>query len=209
MSDAPYSVLTLDQSMTSTAWAHHLKGERVPSGGLLPLPSWGDDQGRHLEKFHLWLKDMLWDRQVTHLSFEEPIDPSRLKYGETFDQILAKYGLPAIIELTAHQGGIAPENRLMIPQTSWRENFWGRGTAPKGLTDGARRSWLKAQSIAQCHARGWDCQHDGRDNHNIADAKGILNFTLICIDPRWAANSGPLFRRAQLRAENEDREMRS
>lgn len=202
MTDAPYSVLALDQSMTATGWAHYLKGDRAPSGGLFSLPSWGEDQGPHLHKFSHWLSDMIWDRQVTHLAFEEPIDPSRLKYGETFEMVLAKYGLPTLIELVAFDRGIPADNRLMVNQGQWREQFWGRGNAPKGLTSTARTKWLKAQSLDQCNGRGWEAP-----NHHVADAMGILNYALICIDPRWAANSVPLFNRAQLKRENEERNM--
>lgn len=202
MSDA-YSVLALDQSMTATGWAHYLKGDKVPSGGLFSLPSWGDDQGPHLDAFCRWLTDLLWDRQVTHVAFEEPA--SQLDHREPFAETMAQWGLPTLIELVAFRAGIPADNRLLVNISTWRNRFWGRPRAPKELTKSVRRSWLKARSLQACDERGWIIEPR---NHNIADAHGVLNEALCCIDPRWAANATPLFNRAQLRAENEDRAAR-
>jgi hypothetical protein len=202
MNDA-YSVLALDQSMTATGWAHYLKGDKAPSGGLFPLPSWGDDQGPHIDAFARWLKDMLWDRQVTHLAFEEPV--GELDHRETFTDKLAQWGLPTVIELVAFQGGIPADNRLLVNIATWRTRFWGRPRAPKELTKSARKRWLKERSIEACDERGWMIEPR---NHNIADAMGVLNEALCCIDPLWASRDGPLFRRNQLKVENEERAAR-
>lgn len=201
MSDAPYSVLALDQSMTATGWAHWLKGEKAPSGDVFSLPSWGDDQGPQLDKFERWLKDMIWNRQVTHIAFEEP--PDNFDHHETATQKMATWGLPTLIEKIAYQGGISADNRLMINISSWRSRFWGTERAPKAFTKSARRTWLKEKSIQACAERGWII-----DNHNVADAHGILDFAMCCIDPIYDSRSGPLFRRAQLHRENEERELR-
>lgn len=202
MSDT-YSVLALDQSMTATGWAHYLKGDKAPSGGVFPLPSWGDDQGPHLAKFHRWIKDMIWDRQITHIGFEEPIN--KLDHRETFTDTLAVWALPALIEMTAWEHGISADNRHLVNIKTWRLRFWGRAQAPENMTKSARRDWLKERSLQACDERGWIIQPR---NHNIADAHGILNEMLCNIDPRWAANATPLFNRAQLQVENEERAAR-
>lgn len=203
MTDAPYSVLALDQSMTSTGFAHYLKGDKAPSGGVFSLPSWQDDQGPHLHKFSVWLSDMIWDRQVTHIAFEEPAD--KLDHHETFTEKMAQWGLPTLIELVAYDRGIPADNRLLVNISTWRTRFWGRPHAPKELTKSARRTWLKQRSIQACDERGWIIE--SRD-HNIADAMGVLNEALCCIDPVWASRDGPLFRRNQLIVENEERAAR-
>lgn len=198
-----YSALFLDQSMTATGWAHKLHGDKAPTGGVFALPSWGEDQGPCLHKFSHWLSDMIWDRQVTHIAFEEPVD--MLDHREEISQNMAKWGLPTLIELVAYDRGIPADNRLTVNISTWRTRFWGRHMAPKSLTKSARRSWLKQQSIDQCHARGWNCSWNGKPDHNVADAMGGLNEMLCCIDPVWASRDGPLFRRNELRVENEER----
>lgn len=200
-----YSVLALDQSMTSTGWAHYLKGDKAPTGGLFSLPSWGEDQGRHLDAFYRWLYNKVWDLHVTHLAFEEPVLPQGLDYREGFGNLLAKYGLPAVIEMVGNNQGIPPDHRLLVNQSSWRTRFWGKDRPLKGLTKQARTNWLKERSLQACDERGWLV---APRKHHIADAMGVLNEALCCIDQRWAANATPLFNRAQLRIENEERELR-
>lgn len=206
MTDAPYSALALDQSMTATGWAHWLKGEKSPSGGLFPLPPWGDDEGKFANKWMKWLEDMVWDRQITHLFIEDNSwalsqqkDGHRvgLQHDETTTEKLATFGLMLI--------GLQVADRANIPGALveiklWRNRFWGIERPPKSYTPNARRSWLKERSKQSCIERGWIVE-----NHNVADAHGILDFGLCTIDPLYDSRSGPLFRRAQLRAENEER----
>lgn len=214
-----YSALGLDQSMTQTAWAHLFQGDLKPEGGLFPMPSWGDDEGKYLNDFRYWLKDLCWERQVTHLFIEDTtFDRGRTIPGVGFvahhledaTQKIATVGLLANALQVADELKRAGQEieALLVTNKQWANAFWGAEDAPKGLVKHQRQSWRKEQSIKQCHLRGWDCQHEGRDNHNLADAKGILNYGLICIDPRWSAASGPLFNRAQMARENEQRELR-
>lgn len=198
MSDAPYSALAVDPSMTETGWAHWLKGERAPSGGMFPLPSWGDEEGKFANKWRKWLTDLCWDRQVTVIFIED--NSFALDHHETTTQKLATIGLMLNALQVADQLHI--DAQLVTPQ-QWRGRFWGTERPPKNFTKSARRTWLKEKSIASCNARGWMI-----DNNNIADAHGILDFGLCCIDPVYDSRSGPLFRRAQLQAENEERNMR-
>lgn len=209
MSEAPYSILALDPSMTATGWAHWLKGDKAPSGGVFPLPPWGDDEGKYLNQWRRWLTDMIWDRQVTALYFED--NSFALKHGsdddkrgfqhhETTTQKLATFGLMSNALQAADDAHI--DGILVTPQ-QWRTRFWGVERPPKSLTKSARRTWLKERSIQACVERGWLI-----DNDNIADAHGILDFAMCCVDPVYESRSGPLFRRQQLRRENEERDLR-
>lgn len=209
MTEERYSVLALDQSMTSTGFAHLARGDKRPSGGLLSLPPWGDDEGKHLFDFDKWLTGLLWDFQVTHLYYENRHLPG-LTYKDTMTKALERYGLMTLIEVaaeTSRRAGQSVECRY-VDNAQWTEMFWGTSQSPKGLVKHQARAWRKAQSIRQCDLRGWDCRVDGRESDDVADAMGILNFGVGCVDPRWASISGPLFRRAQLNRENEERELR-
>lgn len=207
MSDAPYSVLAIDQSMLATGWAHWLKGEKSPSGGLFSLPSWGDEEGKFLNKWRTWLADMIWDRQVTHLYIEDTSfallhrdkDGTEwgLKHHEDTTEKLATFGLMCNALQAADKANI--EAYLVEPRV-WRNRFWGTERPPKSYTPSARRSWLKERSKQSCIERGWIIE-----NHNIADAHGILDFAMCCVDPLYESRSGPLFRRAQLQRDNERR----
>lgn len=204
-----YSALALDQSMTSTALAHLVEGQKSPTGWMFPMPVWGDDAGRYATDLRLYLLDQCWDLQVTHL-FYENVFFNHLDHHETRSQSMASIGLMLVIEMVAEEcrrRGQEVED-IYIDNQQWTESFWGSSKAPSGYTKAQKRNWRKEQSIKQCHLRGWDCQWEGKDNHNVADAKGVLNFGLTCIDPRWAANAVPLFNRAQLHRENEERELR-
>lgn len=213
-----YSALGLDQSMCNTAWMHMVQGDAKPEGGMFPLPPWGDNEAKYLNNFRYWLNQLCFDRLITHLFIEDTTGAAQRgktikgvgfvqHHHETATEQIASGGLLANALQVAdelYRAGQPIEAFLVTPK-QWQEQFWGSEDAPKGLVGPQRRAWRKDQSIKQCHVRGWSCAWEGRDNDNIADAGGILNFGLICIDPRFAANSVPLFNRAQLRAEMEDR----
>ena len=69
-----------------------------------------------------------------------------------------------------------------------------RTVAPKGPI-------VQVCRAEACQARGWMVEND-----NVADALGIMNFGCCIIDPNYAVRQGPLFRRAEMKIDNEKRE---
>jgi hypothetical protein len=91
----------------------------------------------------------------------------------------------------------------VVTPGQWRKAFLGSAEPPKGLVKHQRRAWLKDRAVTECHKRGWLVE--GNDS---ADALGILAYACGAIDPAFAVQQGPLFRKAELQFENEERSLR-
>lgn len=197
-----WSALAIDQSMTSTGWAHTRRGQKAPTWGVRSSPHWGDEEGRHLWEWFEWLGKKATELEVTHLWVENTFTPS---HHESLTEKIAQYGLigqAAIVAFLLTQRGQAVEFGA-ISTGEWRPKFIGSGKAPAGLVKHQRRKWLKDKAVEACHVRGWLVE--GSD---AADALGILSFGCSQIDPEFAVRQGPLFRRAELNFENEQRAMK-
>ena len=198
-----YSVLGIDQSMTSTGWAHFREGDKKPTWGKYTLPNWADDEGRFLWKWFSWLGHKVTELQVTHLYLEHTFNPQ--DHHENLTEKIAQYGqigmADCVRHLCAEKG--QPITFELVTTRQWRVPWLGNEEPPKGLVKQQRRAWLKEKSLAACHARGWmvDCD-------DVADALGIMTFAITCLDPRFAVQQGPLFRRQQSNFEKEERELR-
>lgn len=197
-----YSALAIDQSMKSTAWAH-LGTDAPISFGSFPLPYWGDDEGRHLYTWFEWLGHLCVDLKVNHLFLEQTFVPAG--HNEGLTEKLAQYGLIALACMVAFKLSERGQkiDMQMITTSQWRPKFIGSEKPPEGLVQHQKRKWLKDKSIAACHSRGWMVQND-----NEADACGILCFGVSTIDMNFMVKQGPLFRRAEMAADNEKREMK-
>lgn len=198
-----WSVLAIDQSMTSTGWAHLRQGQRVPTWGRYTLPSWHDREGELLWKWFSWLGEKVVETQATHLILENTFQPG---HREDLPLLIAKYGQIGMASAVAHlctTQKSQPVDFSVVTPSQWRAAFLGSATPPKGLVEHQRRKWLKDRAVAECHIRGWLV--DGNDS---ADALGILAYACGAIDPAFATQQGPLFRQAEARCENEQRSMR-
>lgn len=195
-----YSVLGIDQSMTATGWGHYRFGDKLPTWGLHTMPYWGEHEGKYGWEWYKWLDEKLITLQVTHLYLENTFNP---KHDEALTNKLAQYGqiLLADMAIVAIMKcrEVEIDFRLVTVQ-QWREEFIG-GKPPPGLVTQQRRKWLKDKSVEACVARGWMVEND-----NVADALGIMNFGCCIIDPNYAVRQGPLFRRAEMKVDNEKRE---
>lgn len=197
-----YSALAIDQSMKNTAWAHLGTGAPI-SFGSFPLPYWGDDEGQHLYHWFEWLGHKCVDLKVTHLFLEQTFVPPG--HNEGLTEKLAQYGLIACACMVAFKLTERGQeiDMQMVTTTQWRPPFIGAEKPPEGLVQHQRRLWLKEKSIKACLERGWMVQND-----NEADACGILTFGVSTIDMKFMVQQGPLFRRSEMEADRERRELR-
>lgn len=199
-----YSALSLDQSMTSTGWAHIASGQNVPTFGTYSLPYWGDDEGKHLYDWWEWLGAKCVDLKVTHLWFETPFVPPG--HDEKLTERLAQYGLPALACMTQYVLSAKRGQPIEIFKCSvkeWRNPFTGANKAPEGFTQSQKRAWWKRLVIEQCHKRGWMVESD-----NEGDACGILAHGVSTIDVKFMVRQGPFMRRAEMSADAEKRELK-
>jgi Holliday junction resolvasome RuvABC endonuclease subunit len=198
-----WSVLAIDQSMTSTGWAHLKKGQAVPTWGRFTLPSWHDREGECLWNWFSWLGEKVVETQATALILENTFIPM---HNEGLTNRIAQYGQLGMASAVAHlcttQKGQPVDFSVVTPQ-QWRRAFLGSADAPKGLVQAQRRTWLKERAVAECHIRGWLVE-----GNDAADALGILAYACGAIDPAFAIQQGALFRRAEMKCENEERGLR-
>lgn len=197
-----YSVLGVDQSMTATGWGHYRFGDKLPTWGLHTMPNWAPREGEHGWHWFEWLGNKCRDLEVTHLYLEDTFVSKRER---TLSEKLAQYGQILLADMAVYlinrKAGLQVDFS-MVTVGQWREEFIG-GRPPSGLVEHQRRKWLKDKAVEACNARGWMVEND-----NVADALGIMNFGCCIIDPSYAMRQGPLFRRAEMAADNEKREMR-
>jgi len=198
-----WSVLAVDQSMTSTGWAHLRHGQATPTWGRYVLPSWNDREGELLWKWFSWLGEKVTELKVTHLVLENTFQPD---HREDLSLLIAKYGQLGMASTVAHlctTQKAQPVEFTVVTPSQWRASFLGSAEAPRGLVKHQRRVWLKERAVAECHKRGWLVE--GNDS---ADALGLLAYACGAIDPAFHVKQGPLFRQAEARFENEERNMR-
>lgn len=187
-----YSVIGIDQSMTSTGWGHIRQGDTVPTWGLKSLPPWGDDEGRYLWHWFEWLGNLCVDKQVTHLFIEDTRFSH--KHEETLTQLIASIGLigqAAIVSYKLTQRGQPIEFRAVSP-IDWRKTFLGAMPKPDKIDAPVWRKILKEAAVNQCNLRGWMIDKDDE-----ADALGIMTYGVCTIDKSFLHAQGALFRKAE------------
>lgn len=198
-----WSVLSIDQSATSTGWAHLQAGQRVPTWGLYTMESWKDREGEMLWKWFTWLGKKVTELQVTHLVLESTFTPD---HNEDLTKGISQYGQIGMASAVAHlcntERGMNVDFSVVSPK-SWRAVFLGAAEPPKGLVKHQRRTWLKDRAVSECHKRGWLVQ-----GNDCADALGILAYACAAVDPGYLAQHGSLFRRAEAFCEEERRTLR-
>jgi hypothetical protein len=122
--------------------------------------------------------------------FEEPIHLPTDKLQLLYLTI----GVPAIIMLTCQEAGVPC---ACVPIDEWRNRFLGTKRAPPGLNQrAARTSWFKDKAISTCLQRGWLVE-----DHNAAEALGIMDYGLCCVSRKYLTRTGPIHRRAQGRTQ--------
>ena len=153
-----------------------------------------------------WLEEvgnLLVEKRVTHLFLESTFAPD---HHETLTQKIGQYSLFGLADMACYLLNKKHGNKIdfaVISAGQWRSLFLGAEKAPPGLVKHQRRKWLKDKAITACHSRGWIVE-----DNDAADALGILTFGVSAIDPRFATQQGPLFRRAETAADNERRDLK-
>lgn len=193
--EAPVTVLGLDQS-TSTGWAIMSPTMKVPVWGVLKLPT-GDDETGALRALYDHLAWAVGEHGVSHVYFEQPLIPQHQVTMGSLRQFMYVAGVQLATALLLNRSA------EQVPIQAWRKGFTGFGAAPahdieagrKLDTGPVRRKWWKEQAVKACLARGWLV-----DDHNAAEAIGIAEFGLCCLAPSYRMRTGPLFRRAEMKA---------
>lgn len=187
-----FSVLGVDQSMTSTGFGHYRQGDKVPTWGLKTLPAWGDDEGRYLWDWFEWLGNLCVKKKVTHIFIEDT--RFHHKHPETLTQEIASIGLigqACIVAFKLTERG-QPIELLAVQPQNWRKAFLGAMPKPEGMAAPLWRKTLKEAAVSQCHIRGWLV-----DSDDVADALGIMTYGICTLDKSFLQSQGPLFRRAE------------
>ncbi len=134
--------------------------------------------------FEQWLERIIKDRRVTTIAIEGAVPVTRTT---SLDAILWLRGTELIVRKVCAARKI---NLMVVNLSTWR-SFFINIQPPKGLSKYARRKWLKAMTIAQCHEMGLDPQDD-----NAADALGLLTYCLACFDPKNGMDPNELYAEA-------------
>jgi hypothetical protein len=198
-----WSVLAVDQSMTSTGWAHLRRGDDKPTWGVLKFPGWGDNEGEYLWKWLEWIGGKLTDTKATHLFLENTFNPQ--DHHESLTDRIAQYGLLGQAAVATYLCGLRGQeiDYSLVTPGQWRPKFIGAQKPPEGIPRHQRRKWLKDKARDACAKRGWLV-----DSDDEADALGILAWSCAQIDTGFAVKQGPLFRRAEAAVEEEARSLR-
>lgn len=184
-------VLALDIAKHRTGWAVGSPGMNRPWWGTYNLAGdWDRHEGLRLHQWRTFLEAKIEERAITYIAIERPfIDTGDFDWNATMP-ILQMWGIA--LEL-AHARGIRCG---VISIQSWRSHFLGTAKAPAGLSKAKRTDALKDMATRRAAARGWLTQY-----HDEAEALGIMDFALACLDPDYEHRTGPDTRRAELKAE--------
>lgn len=184
-------VLALDIAKHRTGWATGRPGMSRPFWGTYELAgNWERHEGKRLHQWRVFLEAKIDEHQITYIAIERPfIDTKNFDWNATCP-ILQMFGIA--LEL-AHAKGVRCGS---VSIQSWRSHFLGTAQAPKGLASHQRTAALKDMALRQAANRGWLCQY-----HDEAEALGIMDYALACLDADYDHQVGPAVRRAELKAE--------
>lgn len=190
MSTERLVVLALDIAKWRTGWAVGYPGMNRPSWGVYQLAGdWDRHEGQRLHQWRNFLERKIDEHQIAYIAVERPfIDMKNFDYNGTCP-ILQMHGI--VLELT-HARGIRCG---AVSIQSWRSHFLGTSQAPKGLASHQRTAALKDMAMRQCAQRGWLPEF-----HDEAEALGIMDFALACLDADYEHKTGPIVRRTELKA---------
>ena len=184
-------VLALDLALRRTGWAVGWPGMQRPFWGVHDtVGDWDGREGAHLHAWRRFLEARFDEHRVTCIAMELPfIDGKAFNFNGT----VAVLQMQGIALQLAHARGIDAKG---VPIPSWRAHWLGQAIAPKHLAQKERTPWLKEQAMRRAADRGWYVQH-----HDEAEALGIMDFALACLDADYDHKVGPAVRRTELRAE--------
>lgn len=183
-------VLALDISKRRTGWATGSSGMSRPYWGVYETGEWDKVEGKRLTQWRKFLISKFEEHAITYVALERLIIPPK---EFNYDSHIPMSQMHGTVIQVCDEMGIRCGS---VAISSWRQNFLGSGTAPKHLASKDRTPWLKDAAMKQAASRGWLCQY-----HDEAEALGIMDFALACLDPDYEHKTGPQVRRAELKAE--------
>lgn len=177
-------VLALDLA-TSTGWAvADMESYRpltaIELAGVAPVPkprsgvyaipkAKRDDLGAFLDAFDEWLGGLFAMAEPTFVAFEAPwVGPKT--HQDTAHKLL---NLAGQVELRCYRSDFV-KRYFKANNSRVRAHFIGPGRG--------KRAEIKAKTIAECNARGWQVESDDE-----ADALALLDYAMHCLAPRRAA----------------------
>lgn len=191
MSEKPLRVLALDIAKHRTGWAVGSPDMNRPYWGVwqMPMP-WDRYEAERLDQFYRFLTEKIDEHHVTYVAMERLlIDMADFNYNGTVPMAqMHGTALLAARHKGCRQGAVAI--------SSWRSHYLGSTAAPKHLGKSQRTNWLKDEAMKKSIARGWYCTV-----HDEAEALGIMDYALYCLDDNYAHKIGPFVRRAELKAD--------
>lgn len=173
-------VLALDLSKRSTGWACWNGESERPIYGHWRLGSEFTTDGAVFAKLHSEMNALFRVQRYDVIYFEEPIHPAQLSGHTNAKTIRLAAGLAAHVESFAY--AVCCRRVEAINVQTWRKDFIGRQSIPKGGKRGDARNLLKELTIERCRQLGFTPQRDDE-----ADAIGILDYALGLngIVPPW------------------------
>lgn len=184
-------VLALDLAKNRTGWAVGYPGMPRPSWGVFQLAGeWERHEGKRLNEWRRFLEKKIGEHAVTYIAMERPfIDLKAFDYNGTVP-IMQMQGIALeLAESRSLKSGA-------VSIQSWRSHYLGLTAAPKHLAQKERTPWLKDAAMKRCAERGWLPEY-----HDEAEALGIMDFALACLDADYDHKVGPTVRRAELKAD--------
>ena len=178
-------VLGIDQS-SNFGWAVGYRGMAKPVWGVEKLPKPAGREGVTFIHMSDLLNKIITEHDVERVFFEQTFLPNNDQLGIRYQQI----GLMTHIQSVCERAGV---RSMQANIRDWRKRFIGKTKSPPHLKGHHSRQWWKDQSVKSCFERGWVT-----DDDNAADALGIMDFGLCCVDPRYTQQTDALFRRAEV-----------
>lgn len=184
-------VLALDIAKHRTGWAVGTPVMERPYWGVYELAGdWDRHEGLRLHQWRNFLEAKIRQHRVTYIAMERPfIDMEDFNYNGSVP-ILQMWGI--VLELAQ---GLQIRHGA-VPISSWRAHFLGTAKGPAGLSKAKRTDALKDMATKQAASRGWLTRF-----HDEAEALGIMDYALACLDADYDHKVGPTVRRAELKAE--------
>ncbi len=188
---APLVVLALDLAKNRSGWAVGSPGWKRPFWGIFELAGeWDRHEGKRLHDFREFLARKCSEHSVTYIAIERFfINIKDFDFAGT-TPIAQMHGIAMEY---AHSQGIRCGS---VAIGSWRSHFLGTSVAPKHLASKQRTAFWKEMAVKACVARNLYVTF-----HDEAEAIGIMDYALSCLDADYDHKTGPASRRAALKAE--------
>jgi hypothetical protein len=187
----PLVVCALDIAKHRTGFAIGSPSKGMIEKGVYELAGkWERNEGPCLKRWRDFLREKFEEHSVSYLALERLLIDMR---DFTYDGTVPMAQMHGAALLLAEDMGI---RQGAVAISSWRSHFLGTAQAPKHLGKSQRTNWLKDEAVKKALARDWYCVY-----HDEAEALGIMDFALFCLDNDYAHAIGPHIRRAEQRAD--------